>query len=178
MRLNAIMAVMTVAVVVGVVSAPTIGPLGRLRHGGHGTFIHNRRGVSSEAADDLLAALAEPPPTPFSPPHKPPARLVVFQPLPGIPDTPFEEPQNAFTGVVMPTMTLANNTLRTEAPPSDPLPLTNPPMAAFQAAAAVPVPEPGAWAMMVLGFSAIAIALRRRRRSAGDALPLEQGRAQ
>ena len=176
MRLNAIMAVITVACVVGVVSASTIGPLGRLHHGGHGSFVHNRRGVSSEAAD-VLAALPEPPPAPFSPPRKPRPRLVVFQSLPGLPDTPFEEPQTAFTGVVRPMMALASlppATQRLQTLPKD-LDVT-PAVASFQAA--VPVPEPGTWAMMILGFSAIAIALRRRRRGARSALPLEQGHVQ
>ena len=92
---------------------------------------------------------------------------------------PFEEPQTAFTGGVMPMMTLASApaaTQRLQTPPKD-LDITPPTVASFQAAAA-PAPEPGAWAMMVLGFSAIAIALRRRRRSAGYALPLEQGLVQ
>ncbi|HEY2358970.1 MAG TPA: PEP-CTERM sorting domain-containing protein [Phenylobacterium sp.] len=172
------MAVITVACVVGVVSASTIGPLGRLHHGAHGTFIHNRHGVSSEVSDDVLAAIPPPPP-PFSPPRKPRPRLVVFEPLPGIQEIPFEERQNAFTGGVMPMMTLASApaaTQRLQNPPKD-LDITPPTVASFQAAAA-PAPEPGAWAMMVLGFSAIAIALRRRRRSAGYALPLEKGLVQ
>ena len=170
------MAVITVACVVGVVSASTIGPLGRLHHGGHGSFVHNRRGVSSEVAD-VLAALPAPPP-PFSPPRKPRPHLVVFQSLPGLPDPPFDEPQTAFTGGVMPMMTLASapaTTQRLQTLPKD-LDITPPAVASFQAA--VPVPEPGTWAMMILGFSAIAIALRRRRRGARSALPLEQGHVQ
>ncbi|HEX5264484.1 MAG TPA: PEPxxWA-CTERM sorting domain-containing protein [Phenylobacterium sp.] len=171
------MAVITVACVVGVVSASTIGPLGRLHHGAHGTFIHNRHGVSSEVSDDVLAALPETPQPPFSAPHKPRPRLVLLEPLPDIPQIPFEEPQNAFTGVLVPTMTLAANTLNTEPLPTSPKALDTPPVVNFRVAA-VSAPEPGTWAMMVLGFSAIAVALRRRRRSAVYALRLEQGLVQ
>jgi hypothetical protein len=170
MRLNAIMAVITVACVVAVVSSQTLGAMGRLHHAFHGTVNHGQRMIGLDFVD-----IQDTPAPPALDTEKPPVhklkRSVVFLPGPAPVLPPaFDPPERAPTGFEVATLGTGLVALPLQQPPLTPPPKSDlQPLGAFFAPATLSVsaPEPSTWAMMILGFGAVALALRRRRRSVG-----------
>jgi hypothetical protein len=170
MRLNAIMAVITVACVVAVVSSQTLGAMGRLHHAFRGTVNHGQRLVGLDFVDVQETAAPLAPDTEKPPVHKLKPRLVFLPgPAPVLPPA-FDPPERAPTGFEVATFGKGLVDLPLQQPPLTPPPKSDlQPLGAFLAPAALTLaaPEPSTWAMMVLGFGAVALALRRRRRSVG-----------